>query len=425
MNFISISHSKSNRLDAVKEIKNMVLFTEIVLSPLILGAMYEKNENTERTELTSEASNSNIQTEVTSVEPEATTGNDQNYDLIGEPQLESSLVSSSNSISQKSEKKHHVQYVSVDKDLDLATRRHIYEDFLLYCRSGDVVQLGLGSTLSLELDHREFAKLATLQNILGLSDVDVSIAHQNIGEQAFRTEVEKMRLDSNVSNFLIEKKIYLLDIQKKFGLMIHRARKIIQKVKRIQFSNIGSEISFNERKDTMSLESLMNLSKPGVKLENLISKNSRLKAYCDEVEKVMTNGEGNFDKTKFLEEYPKTLSLDCDETTKIVKDIAKRKLRPTLVQAISFHRQNKGSEVVKTMKNYLSQLRACYEPVAWNCKEDMVGVYMHCIAEIESKELREEIAKGLNLAHSTVEAIEATTKIEKKTQDEEDMSYFG
>jgi hypothetical protein len=42
MNFVSISRTKSNRLDAIKEIKNMVLFSEIVVSPLILGAMYEK-----------------------------------------------------------------------------------------------------------------------------------------------------------------------------------------------------------------------------------------------------------------------------------------------------------------------------------------------------------------------------------------------
>merc|ERR1712146_619006 len=104
-------------------------------------------------------------------------------------------------------------------------------------------------------------------------------------------------------------------MQKKFGLTAHRAREIIEEVKTTQLHGTDSPIYSNKRKDTPTLESLINLSKPGIKLENLVAKSSRLKAYCHEVEKVMTDGEGNFDKIKFLQEYPKILELDCDETT--------------------------------------------------------------------------------------------------------------
>merc|ERR1711871_58890 len=127
----------------------------------------------------------------------------------------------------------------------------------------------------------------------------------------------------------------------------------------------------------------------------------------------MTDGSGAFDKNKFLKEYPKALEFDYNEASKIVEDVAKRKIKSTLVEAIAFHRQNKGSEVARTMQNYLSQFRAFPQSVHWDCKEDIVGVYMDCVTQFKSEEIHKEIASALGLEYSHMKAFKLTPEEDK------------
>ena len=49
--------------------------------------------------------------------------------------------------------------VTLADDLELRDRLDVYRNFLLYCLSGEVVALPMGSTVVVERDSSEFARL--------------------------------------------------------------------------------------------------------------------------------------------------------------------------------------------------------------------------------------------------------------------------
>lgn len=79
--------------------------------------------------------------------------------------------------------------ITLANDLALRDRQDIYRNFLLYCMSGDVVALPMGSTVVVERDESEFARLSQLGEVLGLSNFDVSHVHRELAETAFRNQV--------------------------------------------------------------------------------------------------------------------------------------------------------------------------------------------------------------------------------------------
>lgn len=79
--------------------------------------------------------------------------------------------------------------ITLANDLQLRDRQDIYRNFLLYCMSGDVVALPMGSTVVVERDESEFARLSQLGEVLGLSNFDVSHVHKELAETAFRNQV--------------------------------------------------------------------------------------------------------------------------------------------------------------------------------------------------------------------------------------------
>ena len=79
--------------------------------------------------------------------------------------------------------------INLAKDLQLRDRQDIYRNFLLYCLSGDTVQLAMGQTVTVERDQSEFARLSELGDILGLSQFEVAHVHSELAETAYRQQV--------------------------------------------------------------------------------------------------------------------------------------------------------------------------------------------------------------------------------------------
>merc|ERR1712193_184920 len=104
--------------------------------------------------------------------------------------------------------------------------------------------------------------------------------------------------------------------------------------------------------------------------------------------------------------YCKVLKLDSTKISQVVEDTAKGRMRPTLVQAISLHRQNKSSEIIKTIQNLVSQFRAFPHPVVWDCTEDIEGLYMDCVNQIESQKFRQEVAEALGLTDTEAKKLD-------------------
>lgn len=63
--------------------------------------------------------------------------------------------------------------ITVRDDFALDERVEIYKTYLMFCMTGDVVQLPMGGTIVVERDEQEFARLSQLGDVLGLSPMDV------------------------------------------------------------------------------------------------------------------------------------------------------------------------------------------------------------------------------------------------------------
>ena len=63
--------------------------------------------------------------------------------------------------------------ITVRDDFELDERIEIYKTYLMFCMTGDVVQLPMGGTIVVERDEQEFARLSQLGDVLGLGPMDV------------------------------------------------------------------------------------------------------------------------------------------------------------------------------------------------------------------------------------------------------------
>ena len=63
--------------------------------------------------------------------------------------------------------------ITVRDDFELSERIEIYKTYLMFCMTGDVVQLPMGGTIVVERDEQEFARLSQLGDVLGLGPMDV------------------------------------------------------------------------------------------------------------------------------------------------------------------------------------------------------------------------------------------------------------
>jgi len=93
--------------------------------------------------------------------------------------------------------------ITLAKDLQLRDRQDIYRNFLLYCMSGDTIALPMGSTVVVERDQTEFARLSQLGDVLGLQQFEVAHVHSELAEQAYRQQVSICPLPARLCQRLL------------------------------------------------------------------------------------------------------------------------------------------------------------------------------------------------------------------------------
>ena len=71
----------------------------------------------------------------------------------------------------------------------------------------------------------------------------------------------------------------------------------------------------------------------------------------------LTNGSGEFDEARFLEDLPKRLGIKKRKVKSVLEGLAKDRKRSTLVQSVSYLRQKNAEEAVKSLNN----LMACHK----------------------------------------------------------------
>ena len=68
----------------------------------------------------------------------------------------------------------------------------------------------------------------------------------------------------------------------------------------------------------------------------------------------LNNGTGEFDRQRFLEDLPKRLGIKERRVRAALEGLAKDRKRTTLVQSVSYLRQKKLDDAVKSLNNLLA-----------------------------------------------------------------------
>merc|ERR1711920_229894 len=147
-------------------------------------------------------------------------------------------------------------------------------------------------------------------------------------------------------------------------------------------------------------------------------------------ENAMTDGTGNFDKHKFLVEYPEVLKLNNKKAREVVEEISTEKIRPTLVQAISLYRQNKSSEMVNTLLNLVSQYRAFPTSLTWEDESEIEDIYKEYMRWSSSRESFQDVSQAIGLSNDRSKNLMKTIDLQKpegenNSRKMNDLSYFN
>ena len=73
-----------------------------------------------------------------------------------------------------------------------------------------------------------------------------------------------------------------------------------------------------------------------------------------QIQKVLSSGKGDFDAERLLQQLPQDLNLPEKKVKQTIQEQAKDRKRTTLVQAVSFLRQRKLDDTVKSLNNLLA-----------------------------------------------------------------------
>jgi len=260
--------------------------------------------------------------------------------------------------------------ITLKDSMEERDRKDLYRNYLLYCMSGDQVDLPMGSSVVIERDQTEFLRLSQLGDVLGLTQLDVADVHKGLAEQAFRTNVQQVLADGNMTK---EKSEYLKGLQGQLGLPEDAAKVIIRGVMNSRLmSNVQAQVSQGK----MTLAEVRNLAAQDVDIESMMSADMRAVMYRKEVERLLSTGTGAFDAVAMLEETPKLLVIDADKAKAVVQEISKERKRDSLVSAVAQVRQKDAVAANKSINNLLAcHLAAPEVEVSWPIPEELQDLY--------------------------------------------------
>jgi len=171
-------------------------------------------------------------------------------------------------------------------------------------------------------------------------------------------------------------------------------------------------------------------SEQGINIDDITSKEMKIKMFRREVESAISNGKGDLDINKFLTVYPAYLRLEKKNISKVLEETTNEKIRPTLVQAISYYRQKKYSELVKVVKNLISMYRASPRSISslisWDNKDEVKDLFAVYVRQCPSDSSTLEAASALGLSTYAVNDIKEITNSRNEVEqtNSNELSHF-
>lgn len=414
LKYISQSRLKANRLEAAKELKKMVFFSNIVVSPLLdevkgidsakMAAAQAEFEDTlaeakrmaEAEEKAKEGETSEGEEASASVDPEAMPSSLKKSKEGAESFKESDEVGDVKMSSQKE--------ITLREDLDLRDRVDIYRNYLIYCMSGDVLSMPMGGTVVLERDTSEFGRLSQLGDVLGLSPMDVMKVHTDMAEDAYRNQVKAILADGMLTK---EKTDAMSEMREKLGLTKEQGDKIVRGV---QNEALAQSAQSAKAMGDLDIKKILDMKESGVEIDSFTSAEFRKSLYQKEAEKAMSDGRGEFDEEYFLEQLPEDLVIDKQQALRVVKDVALSKSKLLTVQAMSDLRMKKFDVVVQDVNNLLVCIKVAESDdtsgvTQWERREEVLDLFSVYYWKVKDNAKVAEVQKLFDVSDAEAEPL--------------------
>ena len=448
MQMVQRVRSQRDQVAAAQELKKLVYYSNFVLTPLVEEidpAVAEENkkraEQAEIMEIMAKAQEEAKKEEEAEKEQkekaidemswagetkaeaeEETSASPSSSDAAAEA-TPSTLKKAKSGDSKQSAKERGQKVITLKEEMEIRDRQDLYRQYLLYCMQGEVRKLGMGSTIVLERDESEFARLIQLGDVLGLTEMDTMQIHQSLAEQAFKNQAQQMVSGSALT---AEKREALKDLQTKLGLKDEVADGVI---KGLVDKNVVGNLQALHAQGLLTVTKLREMRSQGVDIDSVMKKEARETLYKKEVEKMLSNGQGVFDPQEVLVDIPKELGLEEKTARRFVDASVKGKLRLLFVQAISFLRQGNAAELTSTMNNVIACHKAVpAESISWKDKEELMDVYAYFYKNQSQDAEKLDTLRGiLDLTEeeaSSLKGLVDSGKFTFEQKNEDDMAIF-
>jgi len=431
LNSVRESRNKPSRLDAAKELKNMVLFNSAVITPLVSSirgsklqeAAREIGEILKEAQAMAAAEDAAKAAAAAAAVPASDAVIDVaavDADAAAQKASDAEEVSSLNKVAAAASAEEKLQKeITLRDDLPLVQRQELYRTFLLFCMTGDQVYAPMGSTITIERDQSEFARLSQLGDLLGLNPFEVSEVHRGLAEQAFKANAQQLLgADAILTR---DKTEQLKQLQTQLGLPDEAANKVITAITSgKQTANLQALVATGK----LTLEDVEAMAASGVDVSNALSADMRLALLRKEVEKALTSGMGVWDAARWESAAPVALGLEAGKVSVEIRKIATDKRRTQLVQAVALLRQKDTGAVLKSLAN----LRASSEalpgcaPLDWPVKDELMDLYSVACAAHAPREELDALAASLALDQATTESLRAVVASGQFVLEKEDAS---
>ena len=443
--FDTTSRSKANRVESAKELRNMVFFSNTVITPLLedikpdaIKVMQpppppEKKEGEEEEEVktlaegadsaeemqkqTKVASGADADAAVEEVKAKLKAKADAKAKAEGKEWVPASAEKVQKAATAEPQK--YQGFFNLAESMELNMRRDLYKNYLLFCLSGDVRTGPMGTQMVIERDQSEFVRLQQLGDILALGPADTANVHQGLAEQAFKQNVTQMLGDGKVTK---EKSQYLKQLQAQLGLPDEVAQKVITGV-----TNAGmlKGMSNAVAQGKLTYEEVKSMKDQEVDVESMLSEDLRSQLLRKTLQTRLAEPEGDdFDATAIVEEISDTLKVPEEKSEKILNEVGKEQKKMSLVNAIAFLRQKNQASTVTSLKSLL----ACHEiipdqEVSWNVEDELLDLYSAFAVEVESAEKREQLAKLFDIGEETRKQLDEAVAAGDFSLEEEEMIF--
>jgi hypothetical protein len=425
LSIVRESRNKASRLDAAKELRNLVLYNSAVVTPLVTSIKGKSQAELAALELAEIMKEAQAMTDKEDAEPAAiaqyaaaAAGSDApaseaviDVSASAAPAAAEAGASSSSEAKVAAAVKADAvptaqKEITLRDELPLSQRQELYRSFLLFCMTGDQVYAPMGSTITIERDASEFARLSQLGDVLGMNPFEVSEVHRGLAEQAFRANAQQLLGGDGL--LTRDKTEQLGELQKQLGLPDETAQKVIRGITSgKQTANLQALVATGK----LTLEDVEAMAAGGVDVGNALSADLRMGLFRKEVEKALSNGQGVWDGPRWLDTAPTALGLDAAKAAAEVVKVAGDKRRAQLVQAVALLRQRDTAAVLSSLANLRAATQAVgpadAKPMDWPVKEELMDLYSVAAAANSPEDQLAALAATLALDDATCASLQS------------------